>query len=142
MKLKKANLLYNNAKSEYTAKFKTGFIYEFSDEDYERIQSLINELHDLIVSSTLFEENHKERILKKLEKLQQELHKRMSSLDKFWGVIGDAGVVLGKFGEDAKPFIDIFREIALIIWKTQAIAEELPPNTPFPQLNSPKKEQS
>jgi hypothetical protein len=31
----------------------------------------------------------------------------MSNLDRLWGLIGEAGVALGKFGKDAKPLVDI-----------------------------------
>jgi len=64
----------------------------------------------------------------------------MSSLDKLWGLIGEAGVVLGKFGEDAKPFVDRIVEIAGITWRTQARAEELPSATPLPLLSNKKVE--
>ena len=64
----------------------------------------------------------------------------MSSLDRFWGLIGEAGVALGKFGQDAKPFVDRIREIAQIIWRTQARAEELPSGTPLPLLSDGKQE--
>ena len=50
----------------------------------------------------------------------------MSNIDQFWGLVGDAGVALGKFGEDAKPFVDLIKEILDIIWRVQSNAEELP----------------
>jgi len=119
-------------KSRYQAKFKDVFAYEFSEGDLKQIQKLINELRSLITESNKFDGNHKGRLLKRLEKLQAELHKRISDLDKFWGLIGDAGVVIGKFGIDAKPVVDRIREIADIVWRTQARAEELPSGTdPF-----------
>jgi len=110
------------------------FVYEFSKGDINRIQELISELREEIATSTLFESNHKERLLKRLERLQSELHKHMSDIDKFWGLVGDAGVVLGKFGNDAKPFVKRIKEIADIIWRTQSRAEELPSGTPTPLL--------
>jgi hypothetical protein len=63
-----------------------------------------------------------------------ELHKKVSDLDRFWGLIGDAGVVVGKLGENAKPIVDRIREIADIVWQTQSRAEELPSGTKLPQL--------
>jgi hypothetical protein len=72
--------------------------------------------------------------LKRLESLQAEIHKRVPDLDKFWGLIGDAGVVIGKFGKDAKPIVDRIREIADIVWRTQFRAEELPSGTSSPLL--------
>ena len=83
----------------------------------------------------MFEEDHKQRLLKRIEKLQAELHKKVSDLDKFWGLVGDAGVVLGKFGKDAKPLVDRITEIAKIVWQTQARAEELPSGTDMPLLS-------
>ncbi|AXX90079.1 hypothetical protein CKA55_04260 [Arcobacter suis] len=110
------------------------FTYEFSQGDLDRIQVLINELRKEIKESNLFETKHQERLLKRLEKLQAEMHKKMSDIDRFWGLVGDAGVVLGKFGKDSKPFVDRIREISDIVWRTQSRAEELPSNTPSPTL--------
>jgi hypothetical protein len=91
-------------------------------------------LREQINSSNLFEQTHKERLLKRLEKLQAEMHKKMSDIDRFWGLIGDAGIVIGKFGKDAKPFVDRMKEISDIVWRTQSRAEELPSGTPPPSL--------
>lgn len=127
-------------KSKYQAKFKAGFCYEFTDGDLSRIQELVNELRDLISNNDIFEDNHRQRLLKRLEKLQSELHKKVSDLDRFWGLVGDAGVVLGKLGEDAKPFVDRIKEIADIVWRTQSRTEELPSSTKFPLLSNDSDE--
>lgn len=116
------------------------FCYSFTDGDIAKIQQLLNELRDAIRISELFNAKHKQRILNKLEGLQSELHKKMSNLDRLWGLIGEAGVVLGKFGKDAKPFADRIREIAQITWRTQANAEELPSGTILPLLSDGKQE--
>ena len=58
----------------------------------------------------------------------------MSDLDRFWGLVGDAGVVVGKLGKDAKPIVDRIQEVAEIIWRTQARAEELPSGQEMPLL--------
>lgn len=130
--------LLEEARARYGSVLGKGFAYVFSDGDLKRIQELINELRTLISDSEQFEEDHKSRLLKRLEKLQQELHKRMSSLDKFWGLVGEAGVVLGKFGNDSKPFVDRIREIAQIIWSTQIRSEELPSGLSLPLLTEQK----
>ena len=114
--------------------FGSAFTYEFSSGDLQRIQILINELRDLISVCDLFEADHKRRLLLRLEKLQAELHKKVSDLDKLWGLVGDAGVALGKFGDNAKPFVDRIKEITEIVWRTQARAEELPSNAPLPAI--------
>lgn len=120
----------------YTAALGVRFAYEFTAGDYSRLQKLLNEMRELIATTAGFEEDHRRRLLARLEKLQAELHKRVSNLDHFWGLVGDAGVALGKFGTDAKPLVDRVREIVGIIWRTQSRAEELSSDTPVPLLQS------
>ncbi len=123
-KAKQINL--ETMKNKFHREINNVFCYEFSQGDLDRIQILINELREEIKNSKLFETKHQQRLLKRLEKLQAEMHKKMSDVDKFWGLIGDAGVVLGKFGKDSKPFFDRIKEISDIVWRTQSRAEELP----------------
>jgi len=123
-------------RNRFRASLGAGFVYEFSQGDLERVQDLINQLRDLIAVTNHFENDHQQRLLKRLERLQAELHKKVSDLDKFWGLIGDAGVVLGKLGNDAKPIVERIREIADIVWQTQSRAEELPSGTKLPQLEN------
>ena len=123
-------------KNRYKTALKSTFAYEFSQGDLEKIQNLINELRNHISGIENLESDHKRRLLKRLESLQSELHKRVSDLDRFWGMIGDAGVVLGKLGEDAKPIVDRVREISRIVWRTQARTEELPSDSPIPLLEN------
>ena len=111
-----------------------GFFYEFTDGDLKRIQQLINELRDQVSSSAFFEDGHKARLLRRLEKLQSEIHKKVSDVDRLWGLIGDAGIAIGKFGENAKPFVDRIKELSQITWRTQSRAEELPSGAPNPLL--------
>jgi hypothetical protein len=120
--------------SRFHNSFASGFVYEFTDGDINRLQELINELREYIRDSNLFSEDHQRRLLKRLESLQSELHKRVSDIDRIWGLVGDAGVVLGKFGNDAKPFVARIKEIAQIGWRTQARAEELPSDCQNPLL--------
>ena len=130
-------------RSKFRASLGVSFAYEFSQGDLDRVQQLINELREHISGATHLEDEHRQRLLNRLEKLQGELHKRVSDLDRFWGLVGDAGVVLGKLGKDAKPIVDRVREIADIVWRTQSRAEELPSGTQLPVLeNSPNKDET
>jgi len=118
----------------FAAKFGTVFHYEFSEGDLERIQELINRLRDLIGVSKELQESHKQRLLRKLEKLQSELHKKVSDLDRFWGFFIDASIVAGQIGENAKPIVEVMKEIVSIIWPTQTRGYDLPSNFPFKLL--------
>ena len=136
--VKRLSIIHNNRSmhNRYDKLHENEFIYKFSEESIARIQTLVNELRDKINASNLFEDKHKQRLLKRLEKLQAEMHKEMSDVDRFWGLIGDAGVVIGKFGENAKPFVDRIVEISQIVCKTQAKYEKLTEQTKHPLLNN------
>ncbi|WP_296505353.1 hypothetical protein [Rhodoferax sp.] len=121
-------------RTKFRIALREGFKYEFSQGDLEKVQTLINELRAEVSASTLLEPEHKARLLKRLEALQAEIHKKISDLDKFWGLIGDASVVMAKIGNNAKPIVDRVREIADIVWRTQTRAEELPSGISLPQI--------
>ncbi|MDD2034239.1 hypothetical protein [Pseudomonas sp. 39167] len=112
-------------KKHFSVSLTNGFGYEFTDGDLKRIQQLINELREMVRSNTELDDGHKQRMLKRLEKMQSELHKKMSDISRFYELMGDAGVALGKLGEGAKPFVDRIKEIVDIGWKSQARAEQL-----------------
>ena len=133
-------LKVDSIRNTIKASLGNAFSYEFSQGDLNRLQVLINELRSEIINSKSFEHDHQQRLLRRLEKLQSELHKRVSDLDRFWGLVGDAGVVLGKLGSDAKPIVDRIREIAGIVWQTQSRTEELPSGTKLPSLEDKSTE--
>jgi hypothetical protein len=133
---KASQMRFSALQSRVRHTLKGGFSYHFSDGDLNRIQTLLNELRVEVAASNHFDKPHQRRLLARLEKLQAELHKSVSDVDAFYGLIGDAGVALGKLGTEAKPLVDRVREIAAIVWRTQARAEELPSDTPLPLLGN------
>lgn len=124
----------------FSVKLSKVFHYEFSEGDLEKIQGLLNELRTLISKSKDLGEDHKSRLLRRLEKLQSELHKKVSDLDRFWGFFIDASIVVGQMGENAKPMIDLIQKIVRIIWPTQTRAYELPSDLPFKLLGQSQED--
>ena len=115
------------------------FVYEFSETDVKEIQEHLNELRNLFASSEELTEEHRRRLQRRLEQLQTELHKTMSDLDRFWGLVGDAGVAIRKFGEDSKNaalIVAAIYKLTMIIWKAQLAAHGLP-YEPAPLLPAP-----
>lgn len=123
-------------KSHFALTLSNTFGYEFTDGDLKRIRSLINELRELITENTELDEDHKRRLLKRLEKMQSEIHKKVSDLNAFYGLAVEASVVLRKVGENAKPIVDRIKELTGISWNTQARAENLPSGTEPPMLEN------
>ena len=130
----RADKLLLSSVNEFSKYIGVEYLYEFSDDELTRINEIISDLRGIIGKSEMFDDDHQRRLLNKLEKLQSEVHKSVSDLDKFWGLIGDAGVVMGKFGKDAKPFVDRVKELSEITWKAQAKAEGLPEQDSMPLL--------
>lgn len=136
LKQEQSKLHIDSLRQRFRTTLSGSFAYEFSQGDLDRVQILVSELRDLIRNSVDLDPGHKQRLLERLERLQRELHKKISDLDRFWGLIGDAGVVLGKLGKDAKPIVDRIREIAGIVWQTQARSEELPTGSSLPSVGT------
>ena len=100
---------------EYVALFSRVSVYEFSDTDFKRVHELVRELRDLIRGSSLISEEHKRRLLRRLEAMHAELHKKTSDIDRFWGFIGEAGIAMRKFGEDLAPISERVLELGGIV---------------------------
>lgn len=118
--LKKSPTMYENVFAKK--------IYIFTEEEHETIQNKINDLRDKILKSTEIDEKHRERVLKKLEEMQKELHKKMASLDKFLGGMISVGHALGITAQKAKPFTDDVKDILNITLNRKGRAEKLPEN--------------
>lgn len=113
------------------------FAVSLNENDKSKIQQHIDELRKLLSATEEFSESHRRRIVKRLERMQSELHKKFSDMDVFYGGFVDAGVALGKFGEVSKPFFDRMKDIRDIVWSAQRKAEGLENNSEPPQLPSP-----
>jgi hypothetical protein len=108
----------------------------FTEGHIKRFQELINELRDELSKQSELDEAHKRRLLKRLEALQKELHKKVSDLDHFRGLLGAFSVAVGKLGTDAKPVVDRVKEIVHIAWKSEARSEQLSSSAENPLLGN------
>jgi hypothetical protein len=102
------------------------FGYEFTDGDLKEVQELVNRLRDLLQESEELSEDHKQRLLKRLEEVQQELHKKLSKLDKLYCLAIEASIVAGTIGKNAEPLVKVAKAIFGISWRTHAHTEGLP----------------
>jgi hypothetical protein len=100
---------------EYVSLFAKVPVYEFSEPDFQRIQGLVNELREMFRTSHLISEEQKRRLLRRLEAMRAELHRKTNDIDRFWGFIGEAGITLRKFGEDLKPISERVLELGQIV---------------------------
>jgi hypothetical protein len=106
---------FESKTEEYVALFSKASVYEFPENDFKRAQSLVIELRDLIRDSTLITEEHKRRLLRKLDAMRGELHRKTNDIDRFWGFIGEAGIAMRKFGEDLAPISERVLELGGIV---------------------------
>ncbi|MEM6822708.1 MAG: hypothetical protein AAF558_12305 [Verrucomicrobiota bacterium] len=109
----------------------TEFFYTFTDGDLDKIQKLLEELRRVINETGDIQADHKSRILRRLQKLESELKKNMSDLDRFYGLLVEASVLAEKIGKHSKPIVQLIRTIVNIVWNTQSRAEELPSDSHF-----------
>jgi hypothetical protein len=106
---------FESKTEEYMALFARAQVYEFTEEDFKRAQVLIAELRELLRDNSLISEEHQRRLLRRLEAVRSELHKRTNDIERFWGFMGEAAIIMRKFGEDLRPISDRAQELGRII---------------------------
>lgn len=108
------------------------FAYRFSESDFTRLQELINRLRELLVISKAIPEDHRQRLLMRLEALQRELHRQTTTLDKAWALVMEIGFTAMKVGDGAKEVAKVTGDIARILTLVAATAHGLPSLLPPP----------
>jgi len=111
-------------------------LYSLTDIEYDTIQNKIDQLRNNLSKTTILDPKHKERVLKKLEELQKELHKKMGSFDKFLGGFISVAHTLGASSKEAKPFTDDVKDILDITLNVKSRGENLPESTSQLENNS------
>jgi hypothetical protein len=107
---------YFEAKTdEYVALFAKVSVYEFPEVEFKRMHDLVSELRDLIGSSSLITDDHKRRLLRRLEAMRNEFHRKTNDIDRFWGFLGEAGIAMRKFGDDLQPISERVLELSSIV---------------------------
>lgn len=106
---------FDTKADEYMSLFNRAAVYQFSDPDYQRVQELTSELADLFRTSTLIGEDQKRKLLRRLEAMRAEFHRKTNDIDRFWGFMGEAGIAMRKYGEDLQPIADRVLELGDIV---------------------------
>ena len=114
----------------------SSFGYEMTEGDLKQVQSQINQLRDLINDCPDLDADHRGRLLKRLEQVQSELHKKLSTLDQIYCLGIEASIVAHKIGKNAKPMLAIAKTLMGISWRTHSHTEGLPSDTELPLLES------
>jgi len=110
---------------------------EFTDGDLKRLQTMIDEMRGIATDTNELSERHRSRILERLEKLQAEIHKRVTKLEHAWLLVPEIGLAIGQFGKDAAPMWDRLNETLRIVAGAEARRAEFPSNYEPPFLPSP-----
>lgn len=125
---------YDDHLGKFEAAFGTGIFYELSDDDISEIQEHINKLRSLISETEFLDEDHRRRLLRRLEILQAELHKRVSDFDHYYGMAVETYVLLKKYGEGMSQICNEFKEILRIVFRSHSEREQLPAGEELPLL--------
>lgn len=83
---------------------------------------------------------HKQRLLRRIAQLQQDLVPTTSNLDSMFGMIFDSFTMLNMVGEKAKPAIKIVKDLAVIVKDVVKISSGLPSGSPFDLLPDSSEE--
>jgi len=99
IKPKVRSLTLKRAKEKYLQAF-NGFLYEFSTGDIKNIKQLIKDLRAQLESCNELDDDHKARVIKKLNDLDSEINIKMTNLDKAYALVIEAQILMHKLGKD------------------------------------------
>lgn len=90
--------------------------YDLTEQQLVELRRWVTELQARISGTHALPEHRRERLLRRLEKLQLELHTKVSSLDRLYGTTMEVVVVAQNLGDESQSVIDIAGKIFGIIW--------------------------
>lgn len=126
LKSRLTNLILNETADNYENLFKKQ-AYALNDNEFQTIQEGINKLRDKVNNTKELHQEHKARILKKLNEMQTELNKNMSTFDS---IIGKSMIVLKtiSFGrkEIVTPLMKDAIELTKELNRIETIHSEIP----------------
>jgi hypothetical protein len=122
-------------KMKFKALLNNEFIYIMTGEEVNRIQRHLSEVQKYIVDNIEIDRAYRLRLQRRIDFLNKDLKIEINSLDPYWALVGDAGVIVGKLRDKAKPIVENITEIVNIIWHLQARTEELASATPVMNLS-------
>lgn len=131
---KSVETVFVEARKEYAAMFGRSVVYEFSDEEYNKVWDRLKSIIEHLSNGNSFNKEYKARLLSKFQKLQDKLSPKMHHFDGLWGVIIDIWIALGKSHSAAKPLALEAQEIANIIWSVQSNTEKIKKTPPVQLL--------
>ncbi len=100
----------------FAALFDGSLGYELTEPQLIELRKLVNELQEKISGPNTLAEHRRERLLKRLEKLQLELQRKLSSLDRLYGTSMEVLVVAQSLREKAPPVLELAGRIFALVW--------------------------
>lgn len=112
--------------------------YTLGEEDCRKIQELINELRDTINADASIADEHKKRLLKKLEQFQTELNKEHPNYKEFWYYVMTNIAYANAALIEAEPIINILYKVTDILIKPMSTLSGLPKGLNSKAILAPK----
>ncbi len=115
-----AKLTVEQARSKFSSRFARASYFEIPEENLKKLQLLFNSIRYEVERNQSINDEARWRLLKKLEATELKVQKKMIDLDRLWGFMGEARVILSTSGDDTRIILDRINEIARITRAAQS----------------------
>jgi hypothetical protein len=109
-------------------------VYEPGPRELQRMDELLVQMHAALGACSSLSQPHRQRLQGRVERLRDELSPAMSDFDRFWGLLGDARILIIKVGAQAKPILSRLAELSELAWNVQSRCEGVNAGPDLPQL--------
>jgi hypothetical protein len=117
--------IIDEKKTKFKAILFGDYLYEFTSEELKTLRMLLYQLKNLLTDCPHLDSQFTQRLTRRIDNISKDLHIEMPSLDILWGLVGEAGVIVGKAGEKVAMIVNKIREVIHLIWQVQARSEKL-----------------
>ncbi|UWQ36008.1 hypothetical protein K3552_10760 [Leisingera aquaemixtae] len=100
---------------------------QLSQDEISKLEDLIAQARKAIRISQLFSEKHKTRLLRRLEKIQLEIHKKAADLDVALAALVEIGEAVGDAATKAEPAVGFIERIVSLFNSSSGDPLQLPP---------------
>ena len=104
-------------KAQYETSILQGFSYEFDDYQLTEARNIIAQIQAEIKKLSSIDYVHKARLKASVDRLEKALHKNMSNMDRFWGLMFEIRLVLKGRPEEIQDIIDLVHDLATIFYQ-------------------------
>lgn len=131
------SMIQNLKLSNYVSLEVKNLEFELEPNEKLKVMKLAEQMRAIVTLSDHFDDDHKNRLLRRISAIEYEVNKNKGKFDVVLGGIVEFGDALGQFGDKVQPLVDRIQEIRGITQRKTSEYDKLPEPEKTKRLPAP-----